>query len=322
MDPNRVALVSFCITGLLSAQTPAPVAPPVPANKPAEAKVYDETADARAQIAAALAKAKRDNQRVLIQWGANWCGWCKLLHKLAAEDPAVRKELLYEYEVVHVDVGRFDKHLDLAEKYGADLKKSGLPYLTVLAADGSVVANQETGSLEKAAKDDKPGHDPAKVMAFLTKHQATAPKASDVMTAALARAKTEDKRVFLHFGAPWCGWCHRLEDWMAKPEVAAILAKEFVDTKVDTERMAGGQALLDEQSKGKSGGIPWFEFLAPDGAVLATSTAQGGNIGFPAKPEEIAWFVGMLKASPRHLTAEDIAALERSLQPAPAAAAR
>lgn len=289
-----------------------------PAKTGPAVAVYDEKADAHLDIARALERAKRNNTRVLVQWGANWCGWCKLLHKLATDDPAVRKELLYEYEVVHVDVGRFDKHLDLAEKYGADLKKSGLPFLTILAADGSVVANQETGSLENAAKGDNPGHDPAKVMAFLSKHQATAPKAADVVAAAMEQAKKEDKRVFLHFGAPWCGWCHRLEDWMATPQVAAILVKEFVDVKVDTDRMAGGQALLDQHAKGKSGGIPWFEFLAPDGTVLATSTAEGGNIGFPAKPEEIAWFVGMLKASPRHLTADDIAALEKSLQPAPA----
>ncbi len=241
-----------------------------PAKTGPAVAVYDEKADAHLDIARALERAKRNNTRVLVQWGANWCGWCKLLHKLATDDPAVRKELLYEYEVVHVDVGRFDKHLDLAEKYGADLKKSGLPFLTILAADGSVVANQETGSLENAAKGDNPGHDPAKVMAFLSKHQATAPKAADVVAAAMEQAKKEDKRV------------------------------------------------LDQHAKGKSGGIPWFEFLAPDGTVLATSTAEGGNIGFPAKPEEIAWFVGMLKASPRHLTADDIAALEKSLQPAPA----
>ena len=44
--------------------------------KPAKKPLYDESADAKQQIAAALAKAKRENRRVLIQWGGNWCSWC------------------------------------------------------------------------------------------------------------------------------------------------------------------------------------------------------------------------------------------------------
>jgi hypothetical protein len=33
---------------------------------------FDERADARKDIAAALARAKKENRRVLIEWGANW----------------------------------------------------------------------------------------------------------------------------------------------------------------------------------------------------------------------------------------------------------
>src|SRR3954469_3660648 len=57
-----------------------------PKAKAAKAAIYDESADARKNIASALAKAKRENQRVLIQWGANWCGWCHMLHDLFASD--------------------------------------------------------------------------------------------------------------------------------------------------------------------------------------------------------------------------------------------
>ena len=89
--------------------------------QPAE-KVYDETADAGKQIEAALAKAAKENQRVLIQWGGNWCPWCVKLHYTFKNDQAIARELMYEYVIVEIDIGRFDKNLDLVEKYKADIK--------------------------------------------------------------------------------------------------------------------------------------------------------------------------------------------------------
>jgi thiol:disulfide interchange protein len=308
---------------LLLAAVPALAGDPPAAPAPAPAKaaeapkpVYDEKADAAKDIARALTAAQRDHSRVLIQWGANWCGWCKMLHALSTSDKDVSKKLRDEYIVVHVDVGRFDKHMEIATKYGADLKKNGLPYLTVLDAEGAVVVNHETGSLEKPQGSDPPGHDKAKVIDFLTKHQAPAAKAADVLAAGVAKAREEGKLVFLHFGAPWCGWCHKLEDWMARPEINAILAKAFVDVKIDTDRMTGGQDLLNQHSAGKSGGIPWFEFVDGEGKALVNSNGPKGNTGFPAAAEEVAWFVEMIKKAGAKLSAEDIATLEASLKKA------
>jgi thiol:disulfide interchange protein len=162
--------------------------------------VYDEKADARAQLAAALARAKTDNKRVLVQWGANWCGWCLKLHELCGSDARIRRKLQYEYEVVRVDVGRFDRNVELAEELGADFKGSGVPFLTVLDADGEPLVQQETGALEVPGE---PRHDPARVLAFLAEHQAPYLDARELYAAALAEAKARGKRLFVHIGAPW-----------------------------------------------------------------------------------------------------------------------
>ncbi len=168
--------------------------------EPEPVPVYDESADAAADIEAALAVAAKENKRVLVQWGANWCGWCIKLHGLFQDDRTIGRKLQYEYEVVYVDIGRWDKHLDLVEGYGIDLK--GVPFLTVLDSNGDVVVNQETGSLEVPIEEGAK-HDPEKVLNFLTEHQPDYLEAEDLLTDALAEAGRLHKRVFLTFGAPW-----------------------------------------------------------------------------------------------------------------------
>lgn len=138
-----------------------------PARKGAsKAKLYDETADAREQIAAALVEARAGGKRVLIQWGGNWCGWCLRLDKLLKSDPAIVRELRERYVVVHVDTGiPDDKNVALAEGYGARVNEEGYPYLTVLGPDGKAAANHDSGSFEFGPIEQ--GHDPAKVLAWL-----------------------------------------------------------------------------------------------------------------------------------------------------------
>ena len=158
-----------------------------------QAPVYDEAADAKADIAAAVAWAGKENRRVLIQWEANWCGWCRLLHKLFHEDENIARKILSEYEVVRVDIGRFNKNTDLAESYDAfsnGFKKAGVPYLTVLDGAGRVVANQDTSVFEEGK-----GYDSNKVLDFLTKNQAPHQEAEAVLAEGLKKAGASGRRI-------------------------------------------------------------------------------------------------------------------------------
>lgn len=304
-------------------EAPSPAATIQPAPKaPAKKPVYDETADAKQQIAAALAKAKAENQRVLIQWGGNWCTWCLKLHHLLTTDAELAAELRNEYQVVHIDAGKpKGKNVDLAHSYSATPDKDGYPFLTILDADGKPIANTETGGLEKKDANGESvlgegmGHDPKKVMAFLKDHQAPAQNAEALLSDGLKRAQSESKLVFVHFGAPWCPWCHRLDDWMRAPANAELLNKDFIDLKIDVDRMTGGKAVMTRFRGDKAqDGIPWFAFLDASGKAVAVSEAKGVNIGFPAAAEEVAHFESMLAAHAKKMSADDRKKLVESLK--------
>jgi thioredoxin-related protein len=72
---------------------------------PAEGKsIYDKAADAKAQVERATNGAQRENKRVLLMFGGDWCGWCHKLHDLFARNPEIRKTLYNEYELVMIDL--------------------------------------------------------------------------------------------------------------------------------------------------------------------------------------------------------------------------
>ncbi len=122
-------------------------------------KIYDESADGAKQIERALADAKTGNKRVLLQFGANWCGWCHKLHRLFASDHAISERLKADYVVAMIDVNK-GHNVDLVRKYKAE--NLGLPFLVILDGDGKQLTTKNTGDLEEGDH-----HSPDKVMSFL-----------------------------------------------------------------------------------------------------------------------------------------------------------
>ena len=109
---------------------------------------YDEAADAKADVQRTLGEAKKSNMPVLVIFGANWCLDCRALDKALHEGR--NAELVNrEFKVVKVDVGRFDKNLDVAEAYGNPIKK-GIPGAAILSPDGKVLYLTKLGELADA----------------------------------------------------------------------------------------------------------------------------------------------------------------------------
>src|SRR5512140_354503 len=102
---------------------------------------------------------------------------------------------------------------------------------------------------------------------------------------------------------------------MASKEIAPIIEKQFINLKIDSDRMTGGQALLKKYQE-KGGGIPWFVVLDDEAKPLVTSDGPKGNVGFPAQPYEIEYFKVMLDKVNRQLTDQDISVLIKSLEEA------
>ena len=109
---------------------------------------YDEAANANQQIQAALKTAKAENKSALIVFGANWCGDCKMLG-IEMRQGELARLVNERLVVVKVDVGKFDRNVDIASRYGNVIKK-GIPSVAMLRADGSVAYQTDGGELADA----------------------------------------------------------------------------------------------------------------------------------------------------------------------------
>ena len=112
--------------------------------------MYNETADARAEINRALVQAANAGVPVLVIFGANWCGDCKALDMAIKQGPSAPL-VDREFKVVKVDVGRFDHNVDIAQSYGVPLKK-GIPAVAVLSPTNQVLYVTREGELADARK--------------------------------------------------------------------------------------------------------------------------------------------------------------------------
>ncbi|HUJ46459.1 MAG TPA: thioredoxin family protein [Rhizomicrobium sp.] len=95
---------------------------------------YDEKANADRVVDAALAKAKAEHKLAFIDLGGNWCADCRILSGLM-DLPEVKPFVESHYVVAMVDVGRFNKNLQIPARWGIVDRLEGVPAILIIDPD-------------------------------------------------------------------------------------------------------------------------------------------------------------------------------------------
>jgi thiol:disulfide interchange protein len=158
---RKTLLPALSFVLLASALAPLPQAAAQIIAKPNK-NLYSETADANADIAAALARARREHKRVILDFGGNWCGDCQVLDIYYHQSP--NAELLAKsFILVHIDIGHMDRNVDVAKKYKVPITK-GVPALAVIDAHGNLLYSEREKEFEHTT--------PEAITAFLKRWKA------------------------------------------------------------------------------------------------------------------------------------------------------
>ncbi len=163
----------------------------------------------------------------------------------------------------------------------------------------------------------------------LAQKPATADKLLDQ---AKAQAKAEQKSILLVFGASWCPDCDVLDSFFHAPQAKPIFDKHFVIVHLNVfeengenpgRNTPGGVKVIMKYGGVSPAGmvsLPFIVVTDADGKRITDSRrptathATDKNIGFPDQPEDIAWFVEMMKKGSPQLTDEEAAQLSSVLK--------
>lgn len=141
-------------------------------------------------------------------------------------------------------------------------------------------------------------------------HAQTKPESADqVINEAKVEAAKTHKNIFLIFHASWCVWCHRMDTAMNDENIKSFFDKNYVirhltvDESTNKKNLENpGANALRTKYQGDQQGIPYWFIIDKNGKLLADSRVHsddgkviGNSVGCPAKPDEVAYFIKVLK---------------------------
>jgi len=114
-------------------------------NKNTKAK-FDPARDPFADVKAAVEEAGKNQKRIMLDVGGEWCIWCHRLDKFIDENEEIKTLLHENYIVIKVNYSPENKN----EKFLSQFPKvPGYPHIFILDETGKFLHSQDTGKLEK-----------------------------------------------------------------------------------------------------------------------------------------------------------------------------
>jgi thiol:disulfide interchange protein len=136
----------FCLAlPLFACATFSKIGTPTPAAATAPVSAYDPTSDPTADLQKAVSLAQKENKRILIEVGGEWCVWCHIMDKFYDSHPALLKLREDNYVLLKVNYSEENQNESFLSQYPSI---PGYPHIFILESDGTLLHSQNTSALE------------------------------------------------------------------------------------------------------------------------------------------------------------------------------
>lgn len=139
----------FMLTGVFAAFAQTSTSPKAAVKTiPVETVVrekFDPTKNPNDDLQAAIADATKENKRIVLDVGGEWCGWCIHMDKFLATHADLKKLRDENFVWVKVNMSEENENKEFLAKY-PEIK--GYPHLFVLEKDGTLLKSKDTSELE------------------------------------------------------------------------------------------------------------------------------------------------------------------------------
>lgn len=133
---------------------------------------------------------------------------------------------------------------------------------------------------------------------------------------AVAKAKEQNKPIYLHFTTEWCGWCRKIEKDTYKSETGQKALESFVAASLDCTVPRGQQPTGEKKTnielmrKWGGRGYPYLVMVTPDGQVLNTVSGYVKPEQFKKETDQALATWKELKAFGKYAKTADKSSLE------------
>ena len=114
-------------------------------TKMTEREKFDPLRNANEDLQSAIATAQKENKRIILDIGGEWCGWCRLMDNYLIKNVELGKLKDENYVWLKVNFSEENENKEFLANY-PEIK--GYPHLFVLERDGTLLKSKETSELE------------------------------------------------------------------------------------------------------------------------------------------------------------------------------